>query len=106
MFARMVELTLKKDKLNELRDRFDSEILPLLRRQTGFTDELVLRADGNSERVVAISLWNTREDAERYHREHYPKIADILKPLLATNPTLQTFTVEVSTPHKISAKAA
>ena len=106
MFARLVELTLKKDKLNDLRNKFDNEILPTLRKQPGFTDELVLRADGNPDRVLAISLWNTKEDAESYHRDHYPMIAEILKPLLAANPTLQTFNVDVSTPHKISAKAA
>jgi quinol monooxygenase YgiN len=106
MFARVVELTVKKDKLNDLRTRLDSEILPLLRKQAGFTDELVLRSDGNPDRILAISLWNTREDAERYHRDQYPKIAEIMKPLLATDPTLQTFNVDVSTPHKISAKAA
>ncbi len=106
MFARMVELTLKQDKLNELRSKFDNEILPLLRKQTGFADELVLCADSNPDRVLAISLWNTREDAERYHRDQYPKIAEIIQPLLTTNPTLQTFNVDISTPHKISAKAA
>ena len=106
MFARMVELTVKKDKLNELRARLDSEVLPLLRKQTGFTDELVLRSDGNPDRILAISLWNTREDAERYNREQYARVAEIMKPLLAADPTLQTFNVDVSTPHKISAKAA
>jgi hypothetical protein len=36
------------------------------------------------EKVISISLWTTKSDAERYAREFYPKALDILKPFLTT----------------------
>ena len=36
------------------------------------------------EKVITISLWTTKSDAERYAREFYPKALDILKPFLTT----------------------
>jgi heme-degrading monooxygenase HmoA len=42
---------------------------PILKKQTGFVDETVLVSDPEPNRVLAISFWNTKEDAERYQRE-------------------------------------
>jgi len=48
----------------------EKEVLPLLRRQKGFLDELILVSPNKTE-VVAISLWETKEFAEIYNREFY-----------------------------------
>ncbi|MGH9510202.1 MAG: antibiotic biosynthesis monooxygenase family protein [Terriglobales bacterium] len=106
MFARVVELNCKPEKIGELRTRLDQEVLPLLRKQKGFVDELVLNSDRETGHVLAISLWNTRDDAERYQREVYGKIAEQLRPVINGEPQVQTFNVDLSTPHKIAAKAA
>ena len=37
-------------------------------------------SDTESNRVLALSFWNAKEDAERYHREQYPKINEMLAP--------------------------
>jgi len=34
--------------------------------------------------VLTITLWTTRQDAERYEREFYPRVLDIVKPFLDT----------------------
>ncbi len=106
MFARVVDLNCKPEKVGELRTRLDQDILPLLRKQKGFVDELVLNSDQETGHVLAISLWNTREDAERYQRDLYSKIAEQLRPAINGEPLVRTFNVDLSTPHKISAKAA
>ena len=106
MFARVVELNCKPEKLGELRTRLDQDVLPLLKKQRGFVDELVLNSDQANGQFLAISLWNTRDDAERYHRETYTKIAEQLRPAINGEPQVRTFNVDLSTPHKIAAKAA
>ncbi len=106
MFARVVELNCKPEKIGELRTRLDQDILPVLRKQKGFVDELVLNSDQENGRVLAISLWNTRDDAERYQRETYSKIAEQLRPAITGEPQVQTYNVDLSTAHKIAAKAA
>jgi hypothetical protein len=64
-------------------------------------------SDTESTRILGLSFWNSKEDAERYHREQYPKIQEILKPLIETEPVIRTFDVHTSTTHRIaSGKAA
>ena len=45
---------------------------------------------------------NSKQDAERYHREQYPKIQEMLKDLLETAPVIRTFDVHTSTTHRIA----
>src|ERR1700730_5657246 len=84
MFTRVVELTSKSGKAKELSNTINEKVVPILKKQTGFVDETVLVSDTESTRVLGLSFWNSKEDAERYHREQYPKIQEMLKHLLET----------------------
>ena len=106
MFTRIVELTSKSGKAKELTNTINEKVLPILEKQSGFVDETVLVSDTESIRVLGLSFWNSREDAERYHREQYPKIHEMLKPLLETEPLIRTFEVHSSTTHGIVAGKA
>ena len=106
MFTRIVELTSKSGKAKELTNTIKEKVLPILEKQSGFVDETVLVSDTESIRVLGLSFWNSREDAERYHREQYPKIHEMLKPLLETEPLVRTFEVHSSTTHRIVAGKA
>jgi heme-degrading monooxygenase HmoA len=106
MFTRVVEITAKAGKAQELANTIQEKALPILRTQAGFLDETVLTSDTESNRVVGISFWNTKQDAERYHREQYPKVSEMLSPLLETTPVIRTYNVHTSTSHKIAAGKA
>jgi heme-degrading monooxygenase HmoA len=103
MFARQVTLKLKADSIAEFPRTIENNILPLLRRQKGFRDEITLVNPERSE-AVAISLWDTKEDAEAYSRTAYPEVAKALSEVLIGTPTVQTFEVGSSTLHKVAAK--
>jgi hypothetical protein len=106
VYTRVVELTCKPGKARELSETINDKVLPILKKQAGFVDEAVLVSDTESTRILGLSFWNKREDAERYHREQYPKINEILKPLLETEPMIRTFDVHTSTTHRITAGKA
>ncbi len=106
MFTRVVEITTKSGKVHELANTIHEKVLPILKKQAGFVDETVLTSETESTRVLALSFWNTREDAERYQREQYPKVNEILSPLFEGAPVIRTFNVHTSTPHKIAAGKA
>ena len=106
MFTRIVEINCKSGKGNELTNTIHEKVLPTLRKQTGFVDETVLTSDTNPNQVVAISFWNTKQDAERYHHEQYPKITEMLSPLIESAPVVRTFNLQSSTAHKIAATKA
>ena len=102
MFTRVVELTSKLDKAKELSNTITEKVVPILKKQPGFVDETILVSDTESTRVLGLSFWNSKEDAERYHREQFPKIQEMLKPLLETEPAVRTFDVHTSTTHRIA----
>lgn len=106
MFTRIVECTVKPEKKDEMQQRLRNEILPLLQKQPGFVDEVSLVSEHDPGRLIAISFWKTREDAERYHRETFPHIQDMIKSALRTSPKVETYNVEDSTIHRIAAGKA
>jgi len=106
MFTRVVEINAKSGKASELANTINEKVLPILRKQTGFVDETVLTSDTEPNRIIGISFWNRKEDAERYHREAYPKVNELLLPLLDGAPVVRTFNVHTSTTHRIAAGIA
>ena len=106
MFTRIVEVTAKSGKVRELTIIINDKVLPILKKQTGFVDENVLVSDIEPDRVLAQSFWNSREDADRYNREQYPAVHEMIRHLLQTEPAIRTFNVDSSTTHKIAASKA
>jgi quinol monooxygenase YgiN len=106
MFTRIVELTAKTGKQRELTRVVDDKVVPILKKQTGFVDEIVLVSDTEPDHVVSVSFWKRREDAEQYHQKEYAAIREMVRPLLETDPVIGTFNVNSSTTHKIAAGKA
>lgn len=106
MFTRVVEVQTKPGKAKDLCNIIAEKALPILRNQPGFIDELVLVSNTQSDHILAISMWRSEEDAERYNREQYPSVNELTKNHVACAPKVQTFTVDLSTTHRISAGKA
>jgi heme-degrading monooxygenase HmoA len=102
MFARSVSFHLKPGRSAEFTQLFDKEIVPLLRKQKGFQDEIALVAPDGSD-AVAISVWDLKENAEMYARTAYPGVLNALTPVVEGTPRVQTYDVSTSTLHKIVA---
>ena len=106
MYTRVVELTTKPGKNKQLSETINDKVLPILKKQKGFVDETVLVSDKEDNRVLSLSFWNTREDAEQYHRAEYQKVNEMVRHLLEAEPTIRTFDVHTSTTHRIAAGKA
>lgn len=106
MFTRVVELKCKPGKTMELTRIASEKILPILRKQQGFQDEIVLTSRTDSSRVMALSFWTRREDAEHYQREQFQNITAMLQPFCEGQPVVSTFEVNTSTVHHIDSGRA
>ena len=106
MFTRVVEVSTKPGKSHELANTINEKVLPILRQQAGFIDETVLTSETEPNRVMALSFWKTKEDAELYQREQFAKVTDILSHHLESAPVVRTSNVHTSTPHRIAAGKA
>ena len=106
MFTRIVELTTKPGKDRQLADTIDGKVLPILKKQKGFVYEIVFVSDKEDNRVLAQGFWNTKEDAEQYHRAEYQNVHEAIRHLLESEPVIRTFNVHSSTNVKIAAGKA
>ena len=106
MFTRAVDIHTKPGKARELSTTVNDKVLPILKKQPGFVDEITLVSNTSPDRMLALSFWESEEQAQRYHHEQVHKINDMVAPLLQTSPKVETFNVDISTIQKIKSRAA
>ncbi len=105
MFARRVSMHLKPNTVGEFTQKLEKDIIPLLRKQKGFQDEITFVVPGGAE-AFAISLWDKAENAEAYNRGTYPEVTKTLARVVEGTPQVETYEVSNSTFHKIAAAVA
>jgi heme-degrading monooxygenase HmoA len=105
MFARKVSVRLKPDAAGQFIQKMENEVIPLLRRQHGFLDELTLISQSGKE-VYAYSFWDSSEDAERYDSTAFQEVTSLLTGLLDGTVRINSYMVANSTFHKLAAAVA
>ena len=105
MFSRNVTMHLKPRSVEEFTRTIENEVLPVLRKQKGFQDELTfVVADGTE--ALGISLWDLKANADAYDRGTYPQALKALSKVIDGTPQVRTYDVCNSTFHKIAAHVA
>ncbi|MGC2198316.1 MAG: hypothetical protein WA628_26840 [Terriglobales bacterium] len=104
MFARTVSIHLKSNMLSDYMRTFESDTLPLLRRQKGFKDEITLSNPGSLD-VIAISLWDSKANADAYNTNTYPEVLRAFARMIDGTPRVQTFEAVTSTFHNAAVAA-
>lgn len=102
MYARNVSMNLKPNTSREFAQTFEKDILPILRKQNGFKDEITFVGNDGRD-VLAISLWDRKENAEQYSRDTYPQVLKGLARVVDGTPEVHAYEVANSTWHKIAA---
>ncbi len=105
MFARSVSCTLKPGRVTEFNTTFEKDVIPVLRKQNGFQDEITFIAPGEAN-AVCISLWDRKENADAYVRNTYPAVLKSMEKVVEGTPQVLTYEVSNSTFHKIPARVA
>jgi hypothetical protein len=105
MYARNVSIHLKSNSLSDYSRTFEKDVLPLLRKQKGFKDEITFAGAGGVD-VTAISLWENKADADAYNTNAYPEVLKSMARFTEGTPKVQTSEVINSTFHKIAEHAA
>ena len=93
-FARNVHFQIKPGKEKEFTALFESDVIPMLRTQNGFENELTFV---NPNGAVAISLWQDRKSAEAYNTSTYSQVLAKLNNVIVGTPKVDTYDVTAST---------
>ena len=103
MYARNVTLHLKANSASEFTRMLETDVLPVLRKQSGFKDEITFLAPNGTE-ALAISLWESKDNAEAYGRDTYPAVLTSLAKVVEGTPEVDSYQVSNSTFHKIASQ--
>jgi heme-degrading monooxygenase HmoA len=102
MFARFVTTHLKPGNFDLLTRKFEEKVIPTLRKQPGFRDEVSFY-DADRRESVAISFWDSEADERKYAKDLYPEILKSLSDTFEGTPDVKRFEVANSTMYKIRA---
>ena len=102
MFTRHLIMELKPNAIKDFANVVEGKILPLLAKQKGFRDEMTFVAADRSE-AIAISFWDTKEEAEAYNVTGYPEVLKTLSGMVEGTPRIGTAEVLTSTFQKPAA---
>lgn len=103
MYARQVTMELKPNSRADFTRKVEAEIIPLLRKQKGFRDEISF-SNPTGNHAIAVSLWDTKESADAYNENSYAEVTQLLSSLVDGTPQVKTYEVSNSTCHKIAAR--
>lgn len=101
MFSRTVTMHLKPNNVLQLTKTVEDKILPMLRKQEGFKDEVFFVSPSGTD-AIAISLWDRAESAESYSRTAYPQVLQALTDMLDGTPQVKSYNVISSTIGKVA----
>lgn len=104
MFTCNITLKLKKDAVKDFNRLVETEVLPMLRRENGFRDEIICIAPERQE-ALAISFWDTKETAEAYLKTGYPNALKNLATVVEGYSKPEIFELALSTLHRLTAIA-
>ena len=96
MIARILDFDVKMEKKTDFVKVMKNEVLPILKRQNGFQEILPFFPEKMKDRMFAITLWTSKPDVERYERETYPKVFDIVKPFMASPVVVNYYHLETT----------
>jgi hypothetical protein len=105
MFVRKVSMRLKSEAAAEFIRKMENEIIPLLRKQKGFLDEMTLIAQSGKE-VYAYSFWENSIDAEKYEKNEFAQVTGMLSGVIEGALRIHTYMVANSTFHKMGVAVA
>jgi len=96
MYAWSIRIKLKANCVAEFTRLVEQEIVPLLRTQKGFQDEITLIA-GKRNEAIAITYWDSEADADAYNHVVYLDALRTLSKVVESMPVVETFEVVDST---------
>jgi heme-degrading monooxygenase HmoA len=102
MYARVVTSHLKPGKFDLATRRIEEKVIPMLRKQKGFRDEISF-FDKDSNESVAISFWDTEADVRKYEKDVYPDMVKTLSETFEETPQVRHFEVANATFYRIHA---
>lgn len=101
MYARITQFNAKPGEGANLSQAMRERGLPMLKQQPGLIDTLALSSDTDPNQFVGVTIWKSKEDAERFLAGAAQQMLQSVRPLLQSEPNIRGFDVQASTMHDV-----
>jgi quinol monooxygenase YgiN len=106
MYTCVASFTVLPDTCELTREIIHEEIIPVLRRQRGLIDLMILQSSDEPSQFLVITFWETRDHAENHHRNVYSQLIGLLKMHIDGEADVRFYTVDTSISQHIAAGMA
>lgn len=106
MYNCIVSFTVLPDTCELSREIIHEDIVPLLRKQQGLVDLMILESSDEPSQFLILTFWVTKDHAEDHHRNVYSQLIELMKPHIDGAAGVRFYTVDTSSFHKIAAGGA
>jgi quinol monooxygenase YgiN len=96
MFSRILTMHPKPNSITHLTKALEEQVVPQLRKQEGFMDEICFVSPDAKDAFV-ITFWDRKEHAEAYGRTAFPQVLQVVKNFLEESPQTKAYDVVSST---------
>jgi quinol monooxygenase YgiN len=84
MYMRLVQTKIKPDKLSELRQHYNENVIPALKKMPGCLHACLIHDVQQPEEAISLTLWSTQEHAEAYEQSGmFQQLIQTAQPYLA-----------------------
>ncbi len=106
MFARLLEMTVKPEKKAELFKKIKEDVLPILRKYSGFMNVINMEVETEPTKVYLMSIWRDKVDAEKYEKESFAKVKMMYEPFMTAAMVIKPCKVDETTFKQVTNIAA
>lgn len=97
MYIRMTFFKVKPGKMDELRNLYLNEVIPVHKGHKGIRFVHLLEGLDDKDEGVSVTAWDTKADVEAYERSgDYENLLDKFKEIFADEPVLKSYEVTAS----------
>ena len=83
MYMRILSLNIQPGKFDDFQEIYTNEIIPVLKKVKGCRYVYLTGSDDNPNEAISITIWDSREDAEKYAKGLFSGLMEKVKPTLS-----------------------
>lgn len=95
MYVRLTYLNFLPGKLEEAKTIFNSELVPIIKKQKGNLDAKMLEPVDKADDYISMTVWDSKEHSDAYHSSGiYKQLVDRVKDTFSKDPVLKVYSAE------------
>ena len=83
MYMRILSLNIQPGKFDDFQEIYTNEIIPVLKKVKGCRYVYLTGSDDNPNEAISITIWDSRDDAEKYAKGLFNDLMEKVKPTLS-----------------------